>query len=168
MPRVEPASKFKVAHYPPVLFVDTRVLSCNTHPIMAKATATTPAVKLTLYVPENILDIYAERAAKFGRSVEDELLLRLRDCREHNAISPIYLDDAARQELTQITGKLVRNSEDLLTWARQVTALKVEQVEVPLGQTLTTRLESRRFGAPWPEHVRNTVIRCLETEVGLR
>ena len=136
---------------------------------MAKQlTASVPTTKLTLRIPEPLYDQYAERAAKFGREVEDELLLRLRDCREHNAISPIYLDDAARQELTQITGKLVRNSEDLLTWARQVTALKVEQVEIPLGQTLTTRLESRRFGAPWPEHVRNTVIRCLETEVGLR
>ena len=127
-----------------------------------------PTVKYSIRLPENISDHYAERAAKFGREVEDELVIRLRDTMSYNAASPIYLDDAARQELTQITGKLVRNAEDLLAWARQVTALKVEQVEVPLGMTLTSRLESRRFGAPWPEHVRNTVIRCLEAEVGLR
>ena len=105
---------------------------------------------------------------KYGREVEDELLARLTVCRNHNANQGIYLDDAARQELTQITGKLIRDSTDLLAWARQVTALKVEQVEVPLGMTLTSRLASRQFGTPWPDHVRNTVIRCLESEVGLR
>ena len=133
-----------------------------------KEKQSTTVIRRDLEMPVDLFDIYAERAIKHGRNVNDEIVLRLKACRDHTAISGIYLDDSARQELTQITGKLVRNSEDLLTWARQVTALKVEQVEIPLGQTLTTRLESRRFGAPWPEHVRNTVIRCLETEVGLR
>jgi len=136
---------------------------------MAKtSTPNVPTVKVSLRVSENLFDHYAERAAKRGREPEAELIDRLIQCRDHNAISAIYLDDAARAELTQITGKLVRNATDLLAWARTVTALKVAQVEVPLGQTLTTRLASRSFGAPWEEHVRNTVIRCLEHEVGLR
>jgi hypothetical protein len=135
---------------------------------MAKATANVPTVKLTLRVPEPLLDHYAERAAKFGRDVEDELLLRLRDCRDHTAITGIYLNDNDRQELTQITGKLIRTSADLLTWARQVSSIKVADVDISLGQTLSTRLSTRTFGMSWPDYIRDTVIRCLETEVGLR
>src|SRR5438105_122873 len=97
-------------------------------------------VRYTLEFPAELFDHYAERAIKFGRNVDDEIVRRLEACKDHNAISGIYLDDEARAELTQITGKLVRNSADLLTWARQVSSLRVAEVAVPLGQTLTTRL----------------------------
>lgn len=137
---------------------------------MAKASVPVgaPTVAIKLKLPEGLHDHYAERAAKYGRDVEDELLIRLRDTRDYTATSPIYLDDDARQELTQIAGHLIRTQDELLTWARKLTSLKVEQVEVTLGQTLTTRLATRCFGATWEEHIRRTVIRCLEAEVGLR
>ena len=127
-----------------------------------------PTTKVSLRIPEGVYDQYSERAMKYGPEVEDELLARLIVCRNHNANQAIYLDDDARKELCNITGKLIRNADDLLAWAKQVTALKVENVEVPLGMTLTSRLASRQFGTPWPEHVRKTVLRCLESEVGLR
>ena len=130
--------------------------------------ANVPTTKVSLRVPEAIYDQYAERAMLRGRDAEDEMVTRLTTCREHIASTPIYMNDAQRNELCQITGKLIRNADELLAWARGVAALKVENVEVPLGMTLTSRLESRRFGTPWPEHVRATVLRCLESEVGLR
>ncbi len=136
---------------------------------MAKTAVASNSVTISkLRLSESLYDFYSERAAKFGRTIEEEIVTRLNATREYNAASPIYLDDAARAELTNLTGKLVRNADDLLAWARQVTALKVEQVEVPLGQTLTTRLSTRTFGTPWADYIRNLVIRCLEQEVGLR
>ena len=133
---------------------------------MAKLAVPTTALKIRL--PEDLYEHFDLRAAKFNRSIEDEIVLRLRDTLSYNAAAPIYLDDIERAELTKITGHLIRTPSDLLTWARKVTVLKVAQVEVPLGQTLATRLASRTFGTSWPEYIRSTVIRLLEQEVGLR
>lgn len=133
------------------------------------ATKTKPSiVRYQLDLPTELFDMYAERAMKYGRNVDDEIVRRLNECKDHTATSGIYLDDDARQELTQIAGHLIRTQDELLKWARKLTSLKVEQVEVTLGQTLTTRLATRCFGATWEEHIRRTVIRCLEAEVGLR
>ena len=137
---------------------------------MAKTqtTANVPTVKLTLRVPEPLYDQYSEQAISKGQEVEEVLARRLASCRDHTSTGAIYLDDATRNELTKITGKLIRNASDLLAWARQTTSLTVDQVEVPLGQTLKTRLSTRTFGTAWPDYIRSTVTRLLEGEVGLR
>ena len=131
-------------------------------------TANVPTVKITLRVPETLADQYAERAAKYGREVEDEILLRLRDCREHTASSPIYLNDDQRNELAQLAGRGFRSADELMSWARKQCSLSVGEVTIPLSTQLADRLASRRFGATWTEHIRRVVIENLETYVGLR
>ena len=136
---------------------------------MAKVAAgNVPTVKITVRLPENVADLYAERAAKFGRDVEDEIFLRLRDCREHTATTPIYLNDDQRNELSQLSGMGIRTADDLLAWARKQSTLKLGEVSITLSTQLANRLSTRRFGASWEELLRRIVIENLEREVGLR
>jgi len=129
---------------------------------------TVPTVAVKLKLPEATYDALAERATKFGRDVEDEIVFRLRDTLTYTANQPIYLNDDQRAALTQIAGRLIRSPDDLMQWASQLTTLHVEGVDVPLTQTLVTRLKGRQFGTSWPEHVKRTVVECLEAFVGLR
>ena len=133
---------------------------------MAK-TATSVNIK-NLRLPEILYDELSERALKHGRSVEDEIFCRLRDCREHTAAQPIYLNDLQRQELSHLAGKLIRTPEDLLKLVHEMTAVKVGGVEIPLGDQLIKRLETRKFGKSWKELLTGLVTSGLEGEVGLR
>jgi hypothetical protein len=130
--------------------------------------ASQSTVKLSLYVPETLLDAYAERAAKLGHSVEDELLMRLRDCAGHTAQQGIYLDDVTRQALAMLAARTIKTPADVLEFARKQTLLKVGGVDIVLSPQLADRLRSRCFGKAWDEHIREVVIRNLEVEVGLR
>ena len=130
--------------------------------------ANVPTVKLPIFLETNIYDIYAERAAKLGRSVEDEITKRLRDCREHTDASAIYVTNEVRSELTQLSGQLIRTADDLRKWAQKQCSLCVGDVTVPLSTRLADRLRSRCFGATWEEHVRKVVTEELERVVGLR
>ena len=124
--------------------------------------------KVTLRLPESLHAQYEQRASQQGRTVEDELLYRLRACHSHTDAQPVYLTDAQRRELSTITGTLIASADDLMSWARAITSLKVEHVDVPLDEQLVKRLESRRFGKTWPELMRSMVREGLETAVGLR
>lgn len=127
-----------------------------------------PLVSKKLYVTEPLADFYEERAIKHGRSVEDEMVLRLKQCKDHVDAQAIYLTDAQRVELSQIAGRLINTPVDLITWAKQMVSLKVGSVDIPLGQQLITRLESRRFGKTWADFMRALVPEKLEEHVGLR
>ncbi len=135
---------------------------------MAKAIANVPTVKIQLRVCEDLYDAYAERAAKSGVEPEAEMLSTLARCREHNASQAIYLNDAQRNELAQLAGRVIKTPADLLAWARQQVELTVDGVSVPLSTQLAARLDSRRFGATREEHLRRAVTEQLEQLVGLR
>lgn len=132
---------------------------------------TAPAVtftKVSLRLPEGLYDAYAERAAKFGRTVEEEMTLRLRDCREHTASQPIYLNDDDRNALTQIAGTMIKNPTDVIAWAKLVSSIDVGGVEVELSAQLIKRLETRRFQQPMAQFLARTITEQLETYVGMR
>lgn len=125
-------------------------------------------VRLTLTLPEDLYDTYAERANKFGRSIEEELMLRLRDCAAHTSVSPIYLDDQIRNELSQCAGRLLRSPGDVLAFARRVSAINVQSVRIELSEQLLSRLTSRTFGSSLEDLIRKTVTESLEQFVGMR
>ena len=136
---------------------------------MAKATASVPTVSISKFrVPEHLYDIYSERAAKFGRSVEEEFVLRLRDCSTHTDPGSIYITNDTRNTLTQLAGQTIKNESDLLTWAKRQISLNVGGVDIPLTTQLADRLRSRLFGSKWEDFIRRTVTENLEREVGLR
>jgi hypothetical protein len=130
--------------------------------------ASVPTISLKLRLPENIYDNLAERATKYGRDVEDEIAFRLRDTLAYTASQPIYLDDNARNELTQLAGTILRTQDDVLRWARKQTSLNIGHVDVPLTTLLADRLRSRCFGRTWAEHITRVVTESLEQYVGMR
>ncbi len=136
---------------------------------MAKsATASGPTVKISLRMPEKLYDQYAERATKFGRDAEDEILMRLSACVSHTGIGAIYIDNDARNALTQCAGKLMQTPDDLINWARRLSTLQVSGVSIELSEQLMSRLRSRTFGHTWEEHITRTVTEALEQSVGMR
>lgn len=126
------------------------------------------AQKLTLEVPVEVYDAYAERSIKAGRAIEDEMERTLSRCRFHNAASPIYLNDDDRNDLSLLSGSAVRTPEDVTALVKSLLTLKVAGVEIPLHHQLLKRLESRRFGLSMEEMLRRVVVDSLEQFVGLR
>lgn len=126
-------------------------------------------VKVTFRLPEDLYDVYAERAAKTANSPESEIIKTLSRCRSHNAASPLYLDDAARNALSQITGKLMASSDSLVGWARETVSIKVQGAQIQIHPQTLKRLQSRCFGGiTMTELLQQIVPELLETYVGLR
>jgi len=137
--------------------------------------ATSPASSPTLIeiktrVQESVYDAYAERAVKHGRTTEDEMALRLRECRYFTSTQPIYIDDNARQTLSRLAGRTLTTDTDLTSWAHSLAQLNVHGVTITLDEQLITRLQSRAdaMGRTLREHIHTEVIEALEREVGLR
>lgn len=135
-------------------------------PVLKPSNAT--AVRLTISLDENLHDTYAERAAKRGRDVEQEIIDRLVACKTHNATQSLYLADDDLSALSQIAGRTIRSTDDLLNWARRISSLNVAGTEVELSERLLTRLETRCFGLSMHDMLIKRVTECLEEYVGLR
>ena len=120
--------------------------------------------KLTIVVS----DALADRYAKPGSSIESEMALRLAKCVDYTATNPIYITDEQRNMLSQIAGRLIATPDDLLTWAHNISTLKVQGVEVTLDQRLLSRIEGRRFGQSLASTIKRETIEGLERSVGLR
>ncbi len=130
--------------------------------------ASTTSLKLTLKIPEDLCDVFAERAAKNGRSVETEILKHLEFTQKYSAGFPIYLGDDARNELSTLAGRTMLTPEDVLKWAKEVASLKIGEVSIELPLQLAGRLATRRFGKDWKPYLHDTVIECLEERTGMR
>lgn len=127
------------------------------------------AIKVSLKVPEEIYDEYAERATKFGRTVEQEMFLRLKNCRDHNAITGIYFNDDQRAEIQKALGHVITGPEMVLERLKTLLSLKVGNVEIPLSERLQIRLRTRVFRGQTIEKVlQKEVTEGLERYVGLR
>ncbi len=124
--------------------------------------------KVTLTVPEALADAYNERAAKLGHTLEAEMVSRLVRCMDYTAGSPIYITDEQRNMLSQIAGRLIATPQDLLTWAHNISTMKVQGVEVTLDQRLLSRIEGRRFGQSLASTIKRETVEGLERSVGLR
>lgn len=130
--------------------------------------ATSSIIKRELRIPEELFDVFAERAAKKNWNVDAEIVRHLNVTSSYSATSPIYLDDVTRNELSQIAGHSFQTREDLLEWAKKVSALQLGEVHITLPLPLVGRLSTRRFGKSWKDYLTQTIIECLEERTGLR
>lgn len=136
---------------------------------MAKtATATTTYQKVVLKITEALYDKFSLRALNFGTSPEAQMTARLEACADHTASMGIYLNDGHRNTLSQLAGRAIQSPQDLINWAHSVSSIKVAGTEVELNNQLLIRLQSRAFGKPMPEHMRQIVTECLEQFCGMR
>lgn len=135
---------------------------------MAKTSSIPAAVHLRIRLSEDLHDTYAERAIKHKREVEDEISLRLKSCRDHTSLTPIYVTDQTRNELTLIAGRTIASEADLLKWAKDISTMKIGGVEIQLSNRLLSRLETRAYGRSLADAIRDAVVERLEEYVGLR
>lgn len=126
-------------------------------------------VRIALNLPEKLHDHYAERATKFGRTVEDEILQRLSKVKDWTSTQPIYFTDADRAQLTAILGHMVTSPADLLNQIKNIIHLKVGTVTVPLDERLMVRLGTRVMrGQTMETLLIKEVTEALERFTGLR
>ena len=126
-------------------------------------------VRLTIALPEALHDAYAERAAKYGRTVEDEVMLRLVKCRDYVSTQPIYITDADRAALTNALGHLITNPQELLNHLKNIVKLRVGEVVVPLDERLIVRLGTRVMrGQTMATMLVKEVTEALERFTGMR
>lgn len=135
---------------------------------MGKAAADTLVTLRSFKVNESTYDVFAERGAKAGNSVEREINKTLDRYAKFNDIAPLHFTDADRNELSVLTGRSFATPAELIAWLKHLISASVENVEIPLHTQLITRLQTRRFGATWEELLNRVVIESLETYVGLR
>ena len=125
-------------------------------------------VRVSLNLPEHLYDQYAERAAKRGVTVEEELLQQANRTRNWYDSTPIYVDNATRQALSKLADRLLASQEDLLTWARASATLTINGVKVELPSTLRAKIDVQRYRMPFKDFIAEKVIESLERWVGLR
>lgn len=130
--------------------------------------ATAANVRVSLSVPEGVYDQYAERAAKRGVDVLDEILTHLTRTRNWTDSTPIYLDNSARQTLSKIADKTLHNQQDVLDWARQSSSLTINGVKVELSSPLRAKIDAQRYRTPFKEFLPAKVTELLEHWLNLR
>jgi hypothetical protein len=132
------------------------------------ATTTATKVKHSITLSEELSDAYSERAAKLGITPEAEMAARLKKCQEHTAQQGVYLNDEQRQRLSQLTGKLMATPADILAHVEHTAVIRVGDINIPLDGQLLVRLNTRTFGRPFDQMLKEEVVKALETFVGLR
>ena len=126
-------------------------------------------VKVSFRLPEDLYDHYAERATKIAGEPESEMIKTLARCRTHNAASPIYVGDSARNKLSQLTGRLLRDEDALVAEVEKLVTTRVDGTNVTLSSLLLARLDSRCFGGiTRADLLRQLVPELLEQWAGLR
>jgi hypothetical protein len=128
----------------------------------------TTSVRVSLALPEGVYDQYAERAAKRGVDVMDELLTHLTRTRNWTDSTPIYLDNSARNALSKIADKTLHSQQDVLDWARQSSTLTINGVKVELSSPLRAKIDVQRYKTPFKEFLPSKVIELLEQWLNLR
>ena len=128
-----------------------------------------PVIRVTLALPEAVYDQYAERATKFGKTVEQELTERLLRLKDHTSITPICFNDDDRAKLTHIMGRSITKPGELLGRLGNLVTLTVGEIKVNIPERVQVRLKSRIFrGETLAGKVAKIVVEALEQECGLR
>jgi hypothetical protein len=117
-------------------------------------------VKLLLDIPSDIYHRYVSQAGK--GEVEDLISDRLTSCVDHTAAKGLYLNDPSRRSLEVLLGRNFNTADDLVESVRKLAALRFPEVEIALQPQLLTRLKTRCFGKPFPEFLKERVVKGLE------
>lgn len=128
-------------------------------------------VRISVSLPENVVKLYEETAAKNGRTLEDELAERLKRCRLYTAGRPIYFNDSERNELERITGgHQLKTAQDALEHIRKAITVDVSNVKVEIDGRLMQRVlwrakaERKTVG----EFVTREVLHGIQAACGMR
>lgn len=126
-------------------------------------------IRQTIEIPEPLFAKYEDAAIKNGRTVEEEISLRLKKCVDHDAIQPLYFDDDQRKALELATGWSARDANAVIGRLNEVSRFTVCDFDIEIPARLRTRLQSRVFrGQTFEDVIRKEVIQGLERFAGVR
>lgn len=131
--------------------------------------ATSADYIVRLPLPESIISAYEKEAERDGKTLEAFLAQHLRKTKPLvNQQKPLILTDAQRRRIENAIAKGFDDGSQLADSCEKLTALNIAGLDVNLSEQTITRLQTRCYGMPFDAFVRQTVVRLLETEVGLR
>lgn len=124
--------------------------------------------RLSVALPDELVGHYMEQSDAAGQTLDETIAERLSACRDHTAKAAIYINDDHRKALNHIFGVNLKGAGELVTLAVRGHLVSVAGVEIPLSQAVLERLQSRTFGKPLADLIREVVTEELERYVGLR
>lgn len=126
-------------------------------------------VKFQLTLPEKLYDKIVEQGVTAGRTVEDEIAVRISRCQDHVAHAGLYFNDDQRRKLEEATGHGATNPDLVIEQVRHLISLTVGNVSVDIPPDLHKRIASRVWrGMTFESYLRKAIIEGLEREVGMR
>lgn len=127
--------------------------------------------RISLTLPEDIYARYDAQGKAAKVSPEKAMADRLRRCVSYVASRPLYFDDAARNELEQITGgHQLDSAESALTRIRNTVSVKVGDVTIVIPRQVLDRAHSRAaaFRIPVEAWLEREILEGLERSTGMR
>jgi len=127
-------------------------------------------VIIKLELLEAVYVKYEKDAKDNGRTVEEELAIRLRRSVDFTADRPLYVPDAERRELEHILGgHLLKDAGQLVARVCASSKVKVADVEIEIDARLKERLKSRVFrGESIESVIKREVLLGLQRFCGMR
>ena len=126
------------------------------------------AVRIALAVPEDLYDLYAERATKRGVEPQDELLTHLQRTRNWTDSTPIYLDNESRKALSALAGRSLFTAADVVAWAKQTATLTIAGTKVELSTPLRASIDVQRGRIALRDFLPDKAIELFEHWLNLR
>ena len=137
---------------------------------------TATAVRLTLTLPDKLVDAYARQASAEGKLVEDVMALRLERCVDHTSERPLYFDDSQRSMLErQLAVGMLSSADQAMRRIANFYELRINDPDGKRIATVTVEGEvMARLGPragitrqPVADYIRDIVARALAEHVNL-
>lgn len=140
----------------------------NTPHLIGTPEAPEKVVRLTIELPETLVNHYHEQGEAWGRTAEHEMATRLHRCKTHVSTSPLYFTDDERRELESALGHNCSNPGVALQQLKHAVTLQVGEIKIELPPNVQQRLRSRVFrGQTFEAVVTKQVIEGLKKFCGL-
>lgn len=130
----------------------------------------TTVARISLTIPEDLLELYDDEAARAQKTTEEVIISRLYRCRHHDAERELYFNDKERNELEVLTGgRILNDAKSALDRIRTALSLRIDNIQVSLKPNLLSRIRSRcSKNMDFPQFVKRQTIEGLERFAQLR
>ena len=125
-------------------------------------------IRVQLDIPITLYEHYKQQGGAWDRTAESEIAERLKRCKSHVSITPLYFTDDERHEIEAALGHNCSNAGVVLQQLKQAVTLHIGDVRIELPPNVQQRLKSRVFrGDTYEAMLKREVLRGLKVYCGL-
>ncbi len=127
--------------------------------------------RFALNLDSRTATLYEQQAALAGRTPEELMSQRLRECVDQNSFDgrSVKIDPVDRQTIEKALGRSIKDGHELATYLSSSFTLSIESADVQISPELLRRLATRApRGVPYKDFIGRVVRDQLEQWVGLR